>query len=80
MDRMTLEEFRALRSLQDRRVHMIFSDGQELIATLLSVSTDMDESRHLVYDKVEWSTVALPEGHPGPWYSPGENLVILRSL
>jgi len=33
---MTLAEFKALRGMQDRRVRMIFEDGQELIATLLS--------------------------------------------
>ena len=72
---MTLEEFRMLRDLQDHRVHMIFADGQEVIATLLNVSTDMDESRHLIYDKVEWSTLPHPEAFAGPWYSAGENLV-----
>ena len=73
---MTLEEFRALRSLQDHRVHMIFADGQEVIATLLSVTTDMDESRHLIYDKVEWSAIPHLNGLTGPWYLVGEDLVI----
>jgi hypothetical protein len=48
---MTLEEFKALRGLQDRRVRMIFTDGKEIIATLDSVVTDFDESRHLTYRK-----------------------------
>jgi len=77
---MTLEEFKALRQLQDRRVHMIFSDGYELIATLVSVSTDLDESRHLVYDKVEWSSVPIADGGAGTYYSPGEGLESCRPV
>ncbi len=53
---MTKEEFRALKSLEDRRVHMTFIDGQRVIATLVSVQTDMDESQHLIYDRLEWAS------------------------
>jgi small nuclear ribonucleoprotein (snRNP)-like protein len=35
---MTLEEFKALKRLEDRRVRMNFIDGQEVIATLISVT------------------------------------------
>jgi hypothetical protein len=72
---MTLDEFKALKSLEDRRVRMVFSDGQDLVATLVSVTTDLDESRHLIYDKVEWS--ALPHADCGraACYSHGEELV-----
>ena len=45
---MTLEEFQALRAFQDRRVRMNFSDGQVVIATLVSITSDFDESRHIV--------------------------------
>jgi small nuclear ribonucleoprotein (snRNP)-like protein len=45
---MTLKEFKALKRLENRRVYMIFSDGQEVIATLFSITTDLDESRHLI--------------------------------
>ena len=58
---MNIEEFQALRALQDRRVRLSFSNGQVLVATLFSVSTDFDESRHLVYDKVEWSALPRPQ-------------------
>jgi hypothetical protein len=60
---MTLKEFKALKRLENRRVYMIFSDGQEVIATLFSITTDLDESRHLIYDQVEWS--ALPHADAG---------------
>jgi hypothetical protein len=72
---MTLEEFLELRALQDRRVQMTFSDGQVLIATLLSVTSDFDASRHLVYDKVEWSTSSPPENTSGTCYAAGEQLL-----
>jgi small nuclear ribonucleoprotein (snRNP)-like protein len=50
---MTLEEFKALKDFEDRRVRMLFTDGQEVVATLISITTDLDESRHLIYDRVE---------------------------
>lgn len=59
---MTLEEFKELRRLQGHRVRMTFSNGYELIAILISVSTDLDESRHLIYDKVEWSSAPISDG------------------
>ena len=71
---MTLEEFKALRLMEDHRVHMVFSDGMELTATLTSIQVDIDESRHLVYEKVA-SSPRHPELGAGPYYSPGEELV-----
>ena len=72
---MRLEEFRSLRALEDRRVRMTFSDGQIVVATIVSISTDLDESRHIVYDKMEWS--ALP--HSGrkdcAFHAMGEDLM-----
>ncbi|HXS76763.1 MAG TPA: hypothetical protein VN753_11345 [Terracidiphilus sp.] len=72
---MTLHEFKALKSLEDRRVRMMFIDGQEVIATLVSVTTDLDESRHLIYERVEWT--ALPHADAGAeaYYASGEELV-----
>jgi hypothetical protein len=70
---MTLEEFKSLKGLENRRVRMIFSDGQEVIATLLS--TDFDKSRHLIYDKVEWSALPHTDVGAGAYYSSGEELV-----
>jgi hypothetical protein len=68
---MTLEEFKALKLLEGRRVRIAFADGQEVIATLFDVTTDLDESQHLIYKNVEWS--AQPHfSHDGSYYSPGE--------
>jgi alanyl-tRNA synthetase len=77
---MTLEEFKKLRELQDRRVRMIFSDGQEVIATLHSVTVDLDGSRHLIYQKVEWSELPHFEAEAGVYYAPGEELVSCAAL
>jgi hypothetical protein len=69
-----LEEFLALRALQDHRVWLNFSDGQVVIATLVSITSDLDASRHVVYDNVEWSALPLPQSE-GAWYAAGEHLV-----
>jgi hypothetical protein len=72
---MTLEEFKALKVCEDRRVRMIFTDGQEVIATLVSVTTDLDESRHLIYDRVEWSALPHVDRGTEAYYSRGEELL-----
>ena len=72
---MTLEEFQALRAFEDRRVRMDFSDGQVVIATLVSITSDFDESRHIVYDKVEWSALPHPQREGAGCYATGEDLV-----
>lgn len=72
---MTLEEFQALRALQDCRVQMTFNDGQLVIATLLSITSDFDESRHIVYDHLEWSALPHPQSEGAAWYAAGEDLV-----
>jgi hypothetical protein len=53
---MTLEEFKTLRVLEGHRVHMVFSGGQQVVATLISVSTDLDGTQHLIYDRAEASS------------------------
>jgi hypothetical protein len=73
---MTLNEFKDLKRFEDQRVRMTFADSEEIIATLSSITTDFDESRHLVYEKVEQSTVARPHVNAaGGYYSPGEELI-----
>ena len=72
---MTLDEFKVLKSLEDRRVRMIFIDGQQVMATLVSVTTDLDGSRHLVYDNVEWSALPHADRGAASYYARGEELV-----
>jgi hypothetical protein len=76
---MIVEEFIALRALQDRRVRMIFTDGQEIIATLDSVTTDFDGSQHLTYRKVESSTLHSTDAE-STFYAAGEDLVSCSEL
>jgi hypothetical protein len=71
---MTLEEFRDLAGLQDFRVRLVFSDGQVVIAKLLSISTDLDDSRHVIYEDVEWSSPPIPDAEGKVFYAPGEEL------
>ena len=66
---MTPEELEALKPLEDRRVRIRFSDGQEVVAQLISASVDLDGSSHLIYDTVE-----------GALYSPGEYVVSVVPL
>ena len=47
--------FRSAQALEGARVRMRFDDGHEVVATLLSATTDTDGSRHLIYDAVEWA-------------------------
>jgi hypothetical protein len=49
--------------------------GQNVVATLLSVSCDVDDSRHIVYDMVEWSALPLRECAGGVFYTSGEELL-----
>lgn len=72
---MTLEEFQALRALQDRRVRLNFIDGQVLIATLTGITADFDKSRHIIYDNVEWSALPQPQRGNAAWYAAGEELI-----
>ena len=45
--------FKEVRKLQGERVRMQFDDGREVVAVLLCATTDIDGSRHLIYDMVE---------------------------
>ena len=72
---MTLDDFKALNRLQGHRVHIAFTDGQEIIASLSSVSTDLDGSRHLIYDKVEWALLPHVDLGDGAAYARGEEVV-----
>jgi hypothetical protein len=72
---MTLEEFQALRALEGRRVRMTFIDRQSITATLLSITTDIDSSRHVVYDRVEWSALPHSLSTDTAYYAAGEGLI-----
>jgi len=73
---MTLDEFKSLRGLEGSRVRMTFGDEQVVIATLVSISSDLDDSRHIIYDKVEWSALPHSERKDCAWYSAGDDLLL----
>jgi hypothetical protein len=72
---MTLEEFKALKPLEGRRVRISFSDGQEVVARLFDITTDMDDSQHLIYEAVEWSALPHAPNDKGSFYSAGEEVL-----
>jgi hypothetical protein len=71
-----------LREFEDLRVHMRFDDDHECIATLLSVSQDIDGSLHLVYDKVEWANDPreLATAKDSTVYAEGESLLSIERV
>ena len=65
------DAFMALRALENQRVLLTFRNGQSFIARLLSVTSDLDRSQHLIYDQVEG--VSALEGIA--CYAAGEELL-----
>ena len=66
-----------MREFENQRVRMVFDDGLDTIATLLSAAEDMDGSRHLIYDRVEWANDVreFATAHDSCVYAEGESLV-----
>jgi hypothetical protein len=64
-------------ALEGMRVKMLFDDGHEVIARLLSATTDIDGGQHLIYDRVEWSSEpgTYEEQGNSSFYAEGETLV-----
>jgi hypothetical protein len=55
---------------------MAFANSEEIVATLFSTTTDLDESQHLIYEKVKHSALSAPNLDPaGVYYSAGEELI-----
>jgi hypothetical protein len=77
---MTTEEFKALKPLEGRRVRIVFTDGHEVIARLFDVTTDMDDSQHLIYEQVEWSSHQHADNSKGAFYASGEELLRVSLL
>lgn len=69
--------FADVAALEGRRVKMLFDDGHEVIARLLSVTTDIEGGQHLIYDQVAWSSDPNTYGEQdsSAFYAEGETLV-----
>ena len=75
----TVEQFEELRELEGRRVRMRFEDGHEVIARLVSVTVDIEGGRHLIYNRVEWSSDAdsYQASDNTDFYAEGETLATI---
>lgn len=73
----TVEQFEELRALEGKRVRMRFEDGHQVVAWLLSVTVDIEGGRHLIYNRVEWSSDAdtYQASENTDFYAEGETLV-----
>ncbi len=72
---MTTTEFEALKMLEGKRVRIVFTDAQEVLATLIDVSVDHDGTQHLLYDDVLWSALPHVDVGRGAFYAGGSELV-----
>ncbi len=64
-------------ALEGMRVKMVFTDGHQVIAHLLSATTDIEGGQHLLYDKVEWASQPNPYGEDftETFHAEGETLL-----
>jgi hypothetical protein len=72
--------FSVMRGFEDQRVMMVFDDGLEVIARLLSTTEDMDGEQHLIYDHVEWANDPreLATAKDSTVYAEAESLVAIE--
>jgi hypothetical protein len=71
--------FKEIRKLQGERVRMKFDDEREVVAQLLCATSDMDGSRHLIYDKIESGQPAQSDAEPkGCSYADAKTLVSIE--
>ncbi len=47
--------FERMREMEGKRVRMCFTDGNQIVARLLSATEDIEGFHHLIYDSVEWA-------------------------
>ncbi len=69
--------FADVAALEGKRVKMTFSDSHQVMARLLSATTDIEGGQHLIYDQVEWSSDpnTYEEQGSSAFYAEGETLV-----
>ena len=65
---MTFEQFQALKPFTGKRVHIVFHDGQQIIANLNEVAI-LPSGEHLLYDQVEWSAQPHNDFGSGAFYA-----------
>ena len=77
---MMTNAFGSARELAGERVRMRFEDGHEVVALLLSATTDTDGTQHLIYDAVEWTSEENTYGGGAGtcYYSDGQTLTSIE--
>ena len=70
-------EFSRMREFENQRVRMVFDDGLETVATLLSAVEDTDGDHHLIYENVEWANDPreFATAHDSSVYAEGASLI-----
>lgn len=74
---MTPATYTAALALIDQPVRITFTDGQEVLAHLVSLTTDPDGSQHLLYDHVTWHRLPHNDFGSGAFYSGGDEVTSL---
>ena len=72
---MSPAEAKALQRLSNRRVRIVFTDGQEVLATLVDLSTDSAGAHHLLYDHVTWARLPHNDIGSGAFYVSGDEIL-----
>ena len=76
-DALTTDQLHAAQSLQGQRVRIAFTDGQQVLARLISLSPDLDGTYHLLYDDIEWAALPHNDIGSGAFYAGGHEIVCL---
>ncbi len=72
---MSPAEARALHQLTNRRVRIAFTDGQEVLATLIDISTDPAGNHLLLYDQLTWAKLPHNDIGEGAFYASGDEIL-----
>ena len=74
---MTPADYTAAQLLIDQPVHITFTDGQQVRARLVSLTTGNDGSQHLLYDQLTWHALPHNDIGSGAFYAGGDEIVSL---
>ena len=76
---MTPADYTAAQHLTDQPVRITFTDGQQVLARLVSLTTADDNSQHLLYDQLTWHLLPHNEIGSGAFYAGGDEIVSLTA-
>ena len=76
---MTFDQFKSLQPLTGKRVHIVFTDAQEIIANLNEIAF-LPTGDHLLYDQVEWSKQPHNDIGSGAFYASAHEIVSVTEV